>query len=94
MPEVKRGRPQLDKARRSRDQRRTALHQAMLACYEIIEMARKELAELDAADAAARAAAISSSSVTAATPNGCPACEFEDGKPCCTRRDGCVVWTT
>lgn len=32
------------------------------------------------------------SSVTASTPNGCPACEFEDNKPCCTRRAGCVVW--
>lgn len=45
-----RGRPPLDKVRRERDQRRAVLHKGMLACYEIIDMARKELAELDSAD--------------------------------------------
>jgi hypothetical protein len=33
------------------------------------------------------------SSVTVATPHGCPACEFEGNEPRCTRRDGCVVWS-
>ncbi len=46
----KRGRPPLDKAKREREQRRIVLHKGMLACYEIIDMARKELAELDAVD--------------------------------------------
>lgn len=44
------GRPPLDKAKRARDERRAVLNKGMLACYEVIDMARKELAELDAAD--------------------------------------------
>ena len=48
---VSRGRPPIDKAAREREERRKVLHKGMLACYEVIDMARKELAELDAADA-------------------------------------------
>jgi hypothetical protein len=51
MAEAKqRGRPLLDKARREREERRKVLHKGMLACYEVIDVCRKELAELDAAD--------------------------------------------
>lgn len=42
------GRPPIDKAKRARDERRAVLHKGLLACYEIIDMVRKELAELDA----------------------------------------------
>lgn len=48
---MQRGRPPIDKAKREREERRKALHRGMLACYEVIDMARKELAELDAQDA-------------------------------------------
>lgn len=40
-------------ASRERTKRRATLERGLLACYEVIDMARKELAELDAADAAA-----------------------------------------
>lgn len=39
---------------REREQRRAMLHKGMLACYEVIDRCRKELAELDAADARAK----------------------------------------
>lgn len=45
-----RGRPPIDKAKRARDQRRAVINNGLLACYQVIDMARKELAELDAAD--------------------------------------------
>lgn len=40
-------------SRRARDLRRQVLLRGLTACYEIIDMIRKELAELDAADHAA-----------------------------------------
>ena len=45
---VTKGRPAVDKAKRDRDARRRVLEKGLLACYEIIDMIRKELAELDA----------------------------------------------
>jgi hypothetical protein len=50
--EKRRGRPTVDKAKRAREDRRKVLHRGMLACYEIIDACRKELAGLDAVDAA------------------------------------------
>ena len=52
MTTKRRGRPPIDKQARAREERRRVLHKGMLACYEVIDMARKELAELDAIDAA------------------------------------------
>jgi hypothetical protein len=40
-------------AARQRAERRAILERGLLACYEIIDGARKEMAELDAADKAA-----------------------------------------
>lgn len=55
MAEQKRcGRPLIDKEAVARERRRVVLLSGMTSCYEIIDMARKELAELDAADKAAR----------------------------------------
>jgi hypothetical protein len=48
---ARRGRPPLDKAARDRQARRAVLHKGMVACYEIIDKCRKELAELDAPSA-------------------------------------------
>lgn len=56
---TQRGRPLIDKAVRDREQRRAVLHKGMVACYEVIDMARKELAELDAIDAAMRSSSAS-----------------------------------
>ena len=56
-PEQKRrGRPLIDKEAVARERRRVVLLSGMTACYEVIDMARKQLAELDAADKAARSA--------------------------------------
>lgn len=55
---VSRGRPPIDKAAREREERRKVLHKGMVACYEVIDMARRELAEIDAADAAPRTARV------------------------------------
>lgn len=46
-----------DVLRRARDKRRAVLQAGLLACYEIIDSIRKELAELDQADREARDAA-------------------------------------
>lgn len=43
-----RGRPPIDKAAKERDKRRATLLKGLLACYEVIDIVRKELSELDA----------------------------------------------
>lgn len=40
------GRPPIDKAKRARDERLRVLEKGLIACYEIIERIRKEMAEL------------------------------------------------
>jgi hypothetical protein len=50
----RRGRPLVDKDAVTRERRRVVLLSGMTSCYEIIDMVRKELAELDAADARAK----------------------------------------
>lgn len=47
-----RGRPPVDVAARERSNRRRVLERGLLACYEIIDQRRKEMAELDRAEKA------------------------------------------
>lgn len=42
------GRPRIDKAKKARDDRRRVLERGLIACYEVIEMIRREMADLDA----------------------------------------------
>lgn len=48
---AQRGRPKIDVEKRDSDKRRQVLQKGLIACYEIIDKIRKEVAELDAADA-------------------------------------------